>query len=178
MYLQYPFTSAMKVFVCFTHLSDFLDGRGEDIEDDHPLLRRRPNRQFHQDHVCVQHQVAQVEELHTGDEKRMKEKLHKWPQFKHKYSNTQLNKLSCKHLILSKMSQNNYFPSKTSGLHAQLVVRFLLINWVEKKLHFFSARGFWWNQFTKQSKIIINADEALKTTKQLSIKHQYSINYK
>lgn len=52
---------------CFTHLSDFLDGKGEDVEDDHPLLRRWPVRQFHQNHVCVQHQVAQVKELNPED---------------------------------------------------------------------------------------------------------------
>lgn len=47
----------------FTHLSDFLNGRGEDVEDDHPLLRRRPVGHFDQDHIGVKHQEAQVEEL-------------------------------------------------------------------------------------------------------------------
>lgn len=47
----------------FTHLSDFLNSRGENVENDHPLLRRGPWRHFDQDHVGVKHQEAQVEEL-------------------------------------------------------------------------------------------------------------------
>lgn len=49
--------------VCSTYLSNFLNGRGEYVEDHHPLLRRRPFRHFHQDHIGVEHQEAQVEEL-------------------------------------------------------------------------------------------------------------------
>lgn len=47
----------------FTHLSDFLHGRGEDVEDDHPLLRRGLHGHFDQDHIRVKHQEAQIEEL-------------------------------------------------------------------------------------------------------------------
>lgn len=47
----------------FAYLSDFLNGRGENVEDDHPLLRRRPLGHFDQDHIGVKHQEAQVEEL-------------------------------------------------------------------------------------------------------------------
>lgn len=50
----------------FTHLSDFLNGRGENVEDDHPLLRRRPVGHFDQDHIGVKHQEAQVEELNRN----------------------------------------------------------------------------------------------------------------
>lgn len=46
-----------------THLPDLLNGRGEYVEDDHPLLKRRLIRHFHQDHIGVNHQEAQVEEL-------------------------------------------------------------------------------------------------------------------
>lgn len=46
-----------------TNLSNLLDGGGEDVQDDHVLLRRRPPGHFHQDHVGVEHQEAQVEEL-------------------------------------------------------------------------------------------------------------------
>lgn len=50
-----------------THLSDFLNGSRKDVDDDYPLLKSRPLRHFHQHHICVQHQVAQVEELNMGD---------------------------------------------------------------------------------------------------------------
>lgn len=46
-----------------TYLPNLLNGRGEYVEDDHPLLRRRPIRHFHQDDIRVNHQEAQVEEL-------------------------------------------------------------------------------------------------------------------
>lgn len=57
----------MLTFLSCTYLSNFLNSRGEYVEDDHPLLRRRHLRHFHQDHIRVEHQEAQVEELTMRD---------------------------------------------------------------------------------------------------------------